>query len=143
MFNIPVKQVMERRKVAKLRPNATAAQAAKMMARRGIGAVMIMEDVRLAGILTERDLVFRVLARGLDPQTTPVSEVMTEAPRTIGPHEPFGRALAIMHQGRFRHLPVTDGETILGVVSARAAMDLDLEEFVSEAQRREYFTAAC
>lgn len=141
MFNIPVKELMERRKIAKLAPEATVAQAAKLMAKRSIGAVMIMHDARLVGIITERDVVFRVVSRGLDPRATRISQVMTADPRTIGPNEPFGRALAIMHHEKFRHLPVTDWAKVVGVVSARAAMDPELEEFVSEANRREYFSA--
>ena len=140
MFDVPVREVMERHKIVCLAPTAHVAEAAKLMAKRKVGAVIIMEDAKLVGILTERDVVFRVAARQLDPSSTTVRSAMTAAPKTIGPDEPLGCALAIMHRAHFRHLPVVEGDTLLGVVSARLAMDPELEEFVSEAQRRKHFT---
>jgi CBS domain-containing protein len=91
------------------------------------------------GIFTERDIVFRVVAQGLDPHTTRVANVMTPKPQTVQPDQPFGYALLMMHEGRFRHLPVVENDKVVGIVSARSAMDPELEEFVSEAQRRKHF----
>jgi CBS domain-containing protein len=139
MFDRPVKDVMQRRSVLKAPPDICVAEAAKRMARKNVGAIMVVDGDRLVGIFTERDVVFRVVARGLDVLTTRIADVMTPAPHTIGPNEPFGRALLVMHDHGFRHLPVQDAGKLVGIVSARSAMDPDLEEFVSEAQRREYF----
>jgi predicted transcriptional regulator len=63
---------------------------------------------------------------------------MTAEPITITPEKSFGYALLIMHENGFRHLPVLENDKLVGIVSARNALDPDLEEFVSESQRREH-----
>src|SRR6058998_3206987 len=70
---------------------ASVAAAAKLMKRHRIGALLVMKSGRLAGIFTERDALFRVLAEGRDPAKTHLSQVMTLNPRTISPDRPFGR----------------------------------------------------
>lgn len=136
MFSQRIRHVMERRRLVQAASATTVAQAAKLMARKNVGAVMVVEEARLVGIFTERDAVFRVLAKGLDPKATRLGEVMTGEPQTVGPDETFGHALMQMHEGGFRHLPVVEAGLPIGMVSARSALDPDLEEFVSEAQRR-------
>ena len=105
---------------------ASVLAAALTMKRHNIGALMVVEGVRLIGIFTERDALFRVLAPGLDPSATALGDVMTRQPQTIHPDEPFLRALRIMHEGRFRHLPVVEYDRPLGMVSVRDALDEDL-----------------
>jgi CBS domain-containing protein len=138
MLEKSVKSVMRRRNVLRVPPTLSVAETARRMAKKNVGASVVMEDERLVGILTERDIVFRVVAQGLDPKTTRVADAMTRSPYTIGPDEPFGYALFIMHDNRFRHLPVVERGKLLGIVSARSALDPDLEDFVSEAQRRKH-----
>jgi CBS domain-containing protein len=139
MFDQPVRSVMRRRKLLQAPPQTLVSKAAKLMEKKNVGAVLVVEGDLLVGIFTERDVVFRVVARGLDAQTTRLADVMTSAPQTVGPDEPFGYALLVMHDKGFRHLPVLEGGKIIGIVSSRSAMDPDLEDFVSEARRREYF----
>jgi CBS domain-containing protein len=100
------------------------------------GAVLITEGNDLLGIFTERDALYRVIATGLDPDVTEVREVMTKEPTTITPDKTFGHAMLIMHEGKFRHLPVVDNGRLVGMVSSRNALDPDLEEFVFEEHRR-------
>jgi CBS domain-containing protein len=138
MYNQPVRSVMESRKLLKAPPQMSVFDAAHMMAKKNLGAVMIIEDEHLVGIFTERDVVFRVVARGLDPKATPVSSVMTPAPKTVDPEKPFGYALLMMHKSGFRHVPVVENGKPIGMVSARNALDPDMEEFVAEAQRRRH-----
>lgn len=130
---------MQRRKVLKAPPETLVSKAAKLMAAKNVGALMVVEGGRLVGIFTERDVVFRVVARGLDARTTAVSEVMSPAPHTIHPDKPFGSALLVMHENGFRHLPVVENGKPIGIVSSRSAMDPDLEEFAFEAQRRRHY----
>jgi CBS domain-containing protein len=139
MFDLPVRQVMERRKTLIAPPTITVAKAAMLMAAKAVGAVMVVEGERLVGIFTERDLAFRVVARGLDVEETTLSQAMTADPCTVAPNRPFGYALTLMHEKGFRHLPVVEDDKPIGIVSARSAMDPALEEFVSEAKRREHF----
>ena len=138
MFDQPVGSVMQRRKVLKAPPETLVSKAAKLMADKNVGAVMVVEDERLVGIFTERDIVFRVVAQGLDARTTRLADVMTPAPDTVDPDKPFGYALLVMHERGFRHLPVIEDSKIVGIVSSRSAMDPELEEFSSEARRRKH-----
>jgi len=140
MLDQPVRTVMQRRKVLKASPATTVSEAALLMANKNVGAVMVIENGRLVGIFTERDAVFRVMARGLDARATRLADVMTSAPHTVDPDKPFGYALTLMHENGFRHLPVIENGKPIGIVSARSAMDPDLEDFVSEARRRTYYT---
>ena len=142
MFSQRVKHVMERRKLLTAPPETTVSKAAKLMANKNVGAVMVVENERLVGIFTERDAVFRVMAKGLDALTTKISEVMTSQPQTVDPDETFGYALLLMHENGFRHVPVIENGKPIGIVSSRNALDPDMEEFVSEAQRRKHIRKA-
>ena len=138
MFSQPVREVMERDNIVTAPPETTVRQAAEMMVRKKSGAVMVVSDKNLIGIFTERDAVFRVIARGRDTQTTLLAEVMTTAPRTVDPDKSFGYALLMMHENGFRHVPVIENGKPIGIVSSRNALDPDMEDFVAEAQRRKH-----
>ncbi|MBU6459675.1 MAG: CBS domain-containing protein [Proteobacteria bacterium] len=131
---------MEQKKILIACLGTTVDQAAIMMSRRGVGAVLIVEQQELVGIFTERDLVFRVVARGLDVKTTCLADVMTHSPMTVSPDDLFGYALVLMHENGFRHLPVLENGQIVGMVSARNALDPELEEFTVESMRRRQIT---
>lgn len=139
MFNLPIRNVMEPKKFITAAPGTTVSQAARLMATRNTGAILVVEDNQLSGILTERDMVFRVIATELDPQTTSVKAVMTANPKTLGPTESYGHALVIMQENGFRHLPVVENGRVIGIISSRNAMDPDMEEFVADQRRREHF----
>ena len=139
MLSQRVKTVMEKKLILTAPPETTVAKAAKLMKRRKVGAVLVIENQNLVGIFTERDALFRVIAGGLDPQDTTLADVMTSEPKVISPDKSFGYALLLMHDNGFRHLPVLENGVIVGMLSARNAMDPSLEEFVSESQRREQY----
>lgn len=138
MFSQRIRSVMEKKKLLTAAPETTVSQAAKLMAKINVGAVMVIEKERLIGIFTERDAVFRVIAKGRDTQTTHLSEVMTSTPQTVDPDKSFGYALLMMHENGFRHVPVVENGKPIGIVSSRNALDPELEEFVAEAQRRKH-----
>lgn len=138
MFDRLVRDVMERKNALALSPETTVSKAAELMAKKKSGAAMVVEQECLIGIFTERDALFRVIARGLDPGTTRLAEVMTAKPQTVGPDSSYGYALVMMQESGFRHAPVVENGKPIGIVSSRNAMDPELEEFVAEANRREY-----
>ncbi|MBP8296107.1 MAG: CBS domain-containing protein [Burkholderiales bacterium] len=112
-------------------------EAARLMKREHIGAVMVVEQDKLIGIFTERDALFRVLADDRDLKTTRVADVMTRNPQSLHPDKQFADALQLMHTGRFRHVPVVDNGRAVGMVSASDAMGPELEAFVWELLRQE------
>jgi CBS domain-containing protein len=138
MFSQRVKEVMEAKKLLTAPPDASVSEAARLMARKNAGAVLVVDSGRLVGIFTERDAVFRVMAKGRDAEATKLAEVMTKEPKTVAPDKTFGFALLMMQQNGFRHVPVIENGKPIGIVSARNALDPDMEEFVSEAQRRKH-----
>ncbi len=98
----------EHRALAVVNDQLTVAEAAAMMASQGIGAVVALKDGGMSGIFTERDLLVKVAATGMDARTTPVADVMTIDVATITVDDPVETAVARMRDGGFRHLPVVD-----------------------------------
>ena len=133
----PIRSVIAKQKVLTATAEITVTAAARLMKKKSVGAVMVVKDNgRLAGIFTERDAVFRVLAEGRDPKTTRLSDVMTPQPQTITSEKPFGHPLLMMYESGFRHVPVVENGKPVGMVSARDALGPELQEFESELQRR-------
>lgn len=139
IFNTPVKSLLEADKFLVATPSTSVSDAANLMAGKNAGAVLVINGEHLVGIFTERDAVFRVMAQGRNPLTTPVSEVMTANPLCVTPKETYGHALLVMQEHGFRHVPVVDNGHAIGIISARNAMDPSLEDFVSEQRRREHY----
>jgi CBS domain-containing protein len=132
---------MKRRDLLKASPNISIAEAGRRMAKKNVGAMAVIDrGGHLIGIFTERDIVFRVVAQQLDLNTTSVGDVMTRSVHTIDADETFGRALLIMHDNKFRHLPVLEHGKLIGMISGRSALDPELEDFVSESRRRDYLS---
>lgn len=102
------------------------AAAVQQMAERNVGAVLVVEEGRLAGIMTERDLM-RAFARGLRDDTV-VGECMTAHPETIAPNDTIKHAAVLMIHGGYRHLPVVDGDAPIGVLSIRDLVQVFLED---------------
>jgi len=114
------------------------ADAAAAMREAKVGAIMVLDGPQLAGIFTERDALYRVLAAAKDPKKTKLGEVMTADPDTIGPDMPFGHALHIMFERGFRHVPVVENGLPVGMVSARDALGPEMEQFQAELREREH-----
>lgn len=132
-----VKQIIEGQEPVTAAADTIVSEAARLMKQHNIGALMVVAGDKLAGIFTERDGLFRVLAQGLNGETTPLGSVMTANPQTISSDANFTTALQMMHDGRYRHLPVVDDGRVIGVVSVRDALGPELEAFVYEMLRQE------
>jgi CBS domain-containing protein len=105
--------------VIAVQPADTVLQAANLMNQRNIGGVVVLEGDRLVGIFTERDVLRRVVAPGLDPATTPVAEVMTAPVITCPPELSVDDCATLMTTRAVRHLPVHDGTGLTGLVTIR------------------------
>ena len=98
-------------------PDATVSEAAQKMRHEHIGDVIISEDGQLRGLLTDRDIVVRVVAEGKNPETTLVSKVCSEQLHWLSPEAEFEEAVALMRTQSIRRLPIVDDEQVVGVVS--------------------------
>lgn len=125
--------------LAIVRAGVSVREAARLMAQRKIGAVMVGEKARLEGIFTERDILTKVVATNRDPDTVTVGEVMTRNPDTIGPNASAHEALQRMSDRGYRHLPVTENGQIVGMVSVRDIYGAMLRELEDELHERDAF----
>ncbi len=101
-------------------------EVAERMVDRGVGAAVVLDGERLVGILTERDIL-RAVASGHDKASS-VQDWMTRDPEVLEPTETTDHAAALMIHGGFRHLPVVDGDRVVGIVSIRDLMRLTLDD---------------
>jgi CBS domain-containing protein len=133
-----IKEVMTR-DVRACEPNATVADAAKVMAQEDVGPVPIVEDGRLIGIVTDRDIVVRVVAEGRDPNATTVSEIASTKLVTVSPDDELDEALKLLAERQIRRLPVVEGDRLVGIVAqadiARLGKDKTTGEVVEEISR--------
>lgn len=100
---------------------------ARKMSERNIGAIAVLDSGKLVGIFSERDLMTRVVVPGLNPDATPVSNVMTKALVAAAPEEEIGSALQKMQSLGCRHLPVVDDGRLMGMLSLRDLLKIDDE----------------
>lgn len=106
-----------------LRPDATVFDALKTLADFEVGALMVMDQGRLVGVMSERDYTRKVALQGRNSRETRVDEIMTRHVIKVGPQTRTRDCMALMREKRIRHLPVVDGETVLGMISIRDLMD--------------------
>jgi len=133
-----IRDVIEGRPLITAKKEMTVRAACQEMAARKIGALLIVDRRKIQGIFTERDALVKVLAAGLDPETTLLSQVMVTEPLTIRDARPLSHALHMMAEGGFRHVPVTDDDGHpVGMVSARDALGEDLVDLERELARRD------
>jgi len=127
-----LRDLFKDRELYHVTPSLAVADAARYMSERNVGAVCVLEQNRLVGIFSERDLMKRVIAVNRDPSSTRVSEVMTAKPVVVDVQESPERCLQTMKQAGIRHLPVVEGDKLIGLVSLRDLLQGDLDEKVDE-----------
>ncbi len=134
-----VSKSMASRHIVNLMPHASVWEAACVMTKANCGSVLILDAAgEMQGIVTERDLMTRVLAKAQEPKTTPVANVMTRNPHTVTPDTTVSQAVLIMIERGFRHLPVVSASgQILGVFSARDALPREIDVAMTMAQFHE------
>jgi CBS domain-containing protein len=123
---MPVVREHMSRNLLKVEPGEAITEVSQRMVERNLGAVLVFDGERLAGILTERDLM-RAVARGL-PSDAVVAEYMTNDPETIEPDDTTQHAAVLMIHGGFRHLPVVERDDVVGILSIRDLVRVALED---------------
>ena len=124
----------ERKAIHSVGPDTPVTECVRTMAAEKIGALIVMNGEKLIGIFTERDALNKVLAAGLDPRITKVSEVMTKDPYCIPPTTTVGEAMELVTTRRFRHLPVVENGKVLAVVSSGDLTHWLVKDQVGEVQ---------
>jgi len=127
-----LRDFFKNRELYYVEPQQTVAQAAQYMTDRNIGAACVLEGSRLVGVLSERDMMKRVIAQGLDPSQTQVSQVMTPNPVVVVVQETRDNCVKVMQKASIRHLPVVDGDKLVGLLSLRDLLQVDLNEKMEE-----------
>jgi len=114
-----LKQLLEAkgRNVYSITPDARVFDALKLMADKSVGALIVMDGVRIVGILSERDYARKVILHGKSSHDIQVRDIMTSSVVTVHPGQTVEECMALMTEKRIRHLPVTDGERLIGVLS--------------------------
>ena len=105
------------REIISVTADASVLDAIILMAERGIGSLLVMSGDQLHGIVTERDYARKVIVKGRSSKTTSVAEIMTKDIFTTTPQETVNRCMNVMTQRKIRHLPVLDGDTVIGMIS--------------------------
>ena len=113
-----VRQLLETKsaEVFSIAPEAPVIDAVRLMAERRIGALLVMEGTRLAGILSERDYARKVVLQGRSSKDTPVRDIMTAQVISVGPQDSADHCMQLVTDSRIRHLPVLEGGQVIGVV---------------------------
>jgi CBS domain-containing protein len=132
------------RDIVTIEPSASLAGAAKLLAEKRIGAALILgADHRLVGIISERDIVQAVAARGAAALDEPVSQTMTRKVETCNENEPISSIMERMTKGKFRHVPVVDQGRLAGIVSIGDVVKHRLQQMEHEsAAMRDYIATA-
>ena len=123
-----IRQIIGRTEMVTLSGEASVRDATRLMSEQSVSAVLIQNGDELSGIFTERDAVKRVLAEGLDPDATKLNEVMTTEVVTLTPDTWALDALRVMHEVGIRHIPVTEGAAIIGMISIRDFIGVELQQ---------------
>ena len=124
----PISDTVGTKQIFSLAKEKTVAEAARFMAEKNVGAIPVVENTRLVGIFSERDVIKRVIAKGLDPASTSLSDVMTTNIVVADAEESFDSCLKKMKKAHCRHIPIVSGEQLIGFVSLRDLLMMDLDE---------------
>ncbi len=122
----------EKSKVVSVAPTTIVAEAVQTMNAAKIGAVIVLDQLKLLGIFTERDVLVRVVGAGRDPLKTQLSDVMSSAVRSVSPGTLIDEALGLMTELRHRHLPVLENSHVLGMISMR-----DISRWIIRSQQEQ------
>ncbi len=127
-----VRDIVQNRELFHVGENDTVASVVRRMAERRVGAILVLEGEQLRGVFSERDLMKRVVLEKLDPERTPVKDVMSTDIATIDETASLEEAMEVMNAHNCRHLPVTRGSRVIAFLSMRDLMKHELASKTEE-----------
>ena len=123
-----ISNLLKGQSIVAVGPDQPVLEVARLMVDHNIGAVPVLSQGQLVGIFSERDLMTRVIVAGKDPARTRVGEIMTEDPLTVAPEDDLETCMTLMRRHSFRHVLVSKGRQVCGIVSLRDLLLHDLNE---------------
>ena len=136
-----VKQLLDTkgRALLSISPDASVLDAIKVMAEKGIGALVVLQGTALVGVVTERDYARKVILKGRSSENTLVSEIMTENVITTTGDDSVDECMNLMTDRRIRHLPVVDGESVIGIISIGDLVKAVIADQKAEIEHLEHY----
>jgi len=136
-----VKQLLDRKghDILSISPDASVLDAIKVMAEKAVGALIVLQDSALAGIVTERDYARKVILKGRSSKSTLVSEIMSAKVITTTGDSSVEECMNMMSDRRIRHLPVVDGETVIGIISIGDLVSAVIADQKAEIEHLEHY----
>lgn len=121
----PVSQLLKNREgtLWHVRPHDSVFEALELLAKHEVGALVVMDGARMVGVVSERDYTRKIALQGRNSRETKVADIMTRTVYTVGPGTRTREAMTLMSDRKIRHVPVVDGETVMGMISIRDLMD--------------------
>lgn len=121
----PVSELLKQRNITLwlVRPDDTVFDALKLLAEHSVGALVVMDQGKMVGVISERDYTRKVALQGKSSKDTKVADIMTRDVLVVSPTTRTGECMALMSQKKIRHLPVVDGDTVIAMLSIRDIMD--------------------
>ena len=118
-MSISVSQLLNKKgkEIHSISPDATVFDAIKLMSELGVGALLVMEDGKLNGVISERDYTRKVILKGKSSGSTPVHEIMTKNVFCLSPEDNIDQCMALMNENQIRHLPIVENDRVVGVVT--------------------------
>ena len=139
-----VRQLLEAKtpEVFAIGPQAPVLDAIRLMAEKRVGALLVMDAGKLAGIVSERDYARKIVLQGRSSKDTPVCDIMTSDVVSIGQHDSLDHCMQLVTNRRIRHLPVLDGDTVLGVISIGDLVKAVIEDQQLELEHLQRYIAS-
>ncbi len=121
--------------------SATVFQAVELMSSKGVGALFVIDDEKLVGVISERDYARKIILKGRASRETAISEIMTAEVLTVDPHRTVDECLALMTRSRIRHLPVVENDRVVGVLSIGDLVKVKIDDQAQQIQSLESYIA--
>ena len=140
-----IKHLLDRkgRNIISIKPEDSVLDAIRLMAEKGIGSLVVMEDQEMLGIMSERDYARKVIIKGRSSESTAVSEIMTANVITTSSSETVNECMSVMTEKKIRHLPVVEDNAVIGMISIGDLVEAIIADQQEEIEQLEHYISGC